>query len=167
MGPGGNADIICSAMSLPITFGILYSTQARQLQCFRWTGGKGWSCYNISCYERCVSGRNRSNNQFSWTRRLGWLTKDRISSGETVYLVRTTACLYSIYCDSPLVMIWVVWQQRSSGNKCNFASGHAFCVGGKTKKILDYLVKSRSVMFLTNLHDTRNQSRTIFAPTIM
>ena len=35
------------------------------------------------------------------------------------------------------------WQQRSSGNKYNSVSGHAFCIGGYTKKILDYRVKSK------------------------
>ena len=35
------------------------------------------------------------------------------------------------------------WQQRSSGNKYNSNSGHAFCIGGYSKKILDYFVKSK------------------------
>ena len=35
------------------------------------------------------------------------------------------------------------WQQRSSGNKYNSVSGHAFCIGGYTKKILDFHVKSK------------------------
>ena len=35
------------------------------------------------------------------------------------------------------------WQQRSSRNKYNSVSGHAFCIGGFTKKILDYRVKSK------------------------
>ena len=34
-------------------------------------------------------------------------------------------------------------QQRSSGNKYNSNSGHAFCIGGYSKKILDYCVKSK------------------------
>ena len=34
------------------------------------------------------------------------------------------------------------WQQRSSGNKYNLNSGHAFCIGGYSKKILDYCIKS-------------------------
>ena len=35
------------------------------------------------------------------------------------------------------------WQQQSSENKYNSVSGHAFCIGGYTKKILDYSVKSK------------------------
>ena len=35
------------------------------------------------------------------------------------------------------------WQQQSSGNKYNSVSGHAFCIGGYTRKILDYRVKSK------------------------
>ena len=35
------------------------------------------------------------------------------------------------------------WQQRSSGNKYNSVSAHAFCIGGYTRKILDYRVKSK------------------------
>ena len=35
------------------------------------------------------------------------------------------------------------WQQRFSRNKYNSVSVHAFCVGGYTKKILDYHVKSQ------------------------
>ena len=34
------------------------------------------------------------------------------------------------------------WQQRSSG-KFNSNSGHAFCIGGYSKKILYYCVKSK------------------------
>jgi hypothetical protein len=35
------------------------------------------------------------------------------------------------------------WQQRSSGNKYNLNSGHAICIGGYSKKILDYCIKSK------------------------
>ena len=35
------------------------------------------------------------------------------------------------------------WQQRSSRNEYNSISGHAFCIGGYTKKILEYRVKSK------------------------
>ena len=36
------------------------------------------------------------------------------------------------------------WQQRSSGNKYNsVVSGHALCIGGYTRKILDYRIKSK------------------------
>ena len=35
------------------------------------------------------------------------------------------------------------WRQRSSGNKYNSVSGHAFCISGYTKKILEYRVKCK------------------------
>ena len=35
------------------------------------------------------------------------------------------------------------WQQWSSGNKYNSVSGPALCIGGYTRKILDYRVKSK------------------------
>ncbi len=44
------------------------------------------------------------------------------------------------------------WQQRSSGNKYSSVSGHDFCIGGYTKKILDYRVKSKVVMCATGLN---------------
>ena len=35
------------------------------------------------------------------------------------------------------------WQQRSSGNKYYSVSGLTFCIGGYTRKMLDYRVKSK------------------------
>ena len=42
------------------------------------------------------------------------------------------------------ITYYMGWQQQSSGNKYNSVSTrHAFCIGGYTRKILDYRVKSK------------------------
>jgi len=136
MGPA-DADIICSAMNLPLTFGF-WSTQGNFGAVEELVGNAEVTATALAMKEACqeeiyltLNVHERGDwadkgRDFQWWNSLTGM--DRLS---VLNMPRLT------------VSYDMGWQQRSSGNKYNSVSGHAFCIGGYTKKILDYRVKSK------------------------
>ena len=57
---------------------------------------------------------------------------------------RTLACQYSICHDSSLFTIWAAGSSDPVGiSTTPLVSGHAFCIGGYMRKILEYRVESK------------------------
>ena len=128
LGPG-DADIVCSAMNLPLAVGF-WSTQGNFTAVEEKVGEAEVATTALAMEEAC---REEIYQTLNVRERGDWADKGR--NFQWWNSLPVTEHMSVLNMPRLTVTYDMGWQQRSSGNKYNSVSGHAFCIGGYTSNI--------------------------------